>query len=235
MDPEETAVDEQAEEPIEEAEPEYDEDGNEIIADAGAAVGEDQPEEPVPAPEPRYVPRVVQPGESPDAALLREGMTPDLYEAMKREMQRDIAHQMQAMQAANIHVTTAAAEHPELFRNYGSRIQQTLSELTPELRSQPNAVNIAIGRIVMEDAPTAGLGATLRKLADMAEGRAPSAPAPKPAKQPIPAEQRPPSPSNRGQATAQPLTRREADIRLIMKDARVSREAAEAMVLGGSV
>lgn len=193
-------------------------------------------EEPVAESEPEipYIPYVAPAGESADAALLRDGMTPELYDAMRREMAAEISRHMQAMQTANIHVTTAAAEHPELFRQYGARIQATLAELPPETRVKPEAVHIAIARIVMEEADRGGLGKTLRRLADLAEGGGESRPVRAP-KAPIPAAQRPPSPSSRGASAPAPSRGgTDAKVEILVKDG-ISRSVACAMVASGEV
>lgn len=193
---------------------------------------DEEPEEEIGRP---YVAPVAHVGEDDDDALLREGMTPELYEAMMRKMRKEMASEMQTMAAANIHVTTAAAEHPELFRSYGPRIQQTLSELPAATRSKPEAVHIAIARIVMEDGPAKGLGVTLRRLADMADGNAkPRTQQAKPKAPSIPPEQRPPSPSSRGK-DARPLSSYDRKVDLMMKDGGLTREQARVMVSSGEV
>lgn len=227
---EDEVIEDAAEEEVEEAEPEYDEDGNEIVAEEEEAEPEEEVEPEAPATQ--YVPTIAAAGEDADDALLREGMTPELYEANLRVMNKAIARQMQAMQIANSHVTIAAAQHPEIFRAYGPRIQETISQLPTETRARPEAVNIAIARILMEETPTKGLGATLRHLADLAEGQAP-APKVKAPKTPIPAAQRPPSPKSGG-GTVVPLRGRDADIALLMKRGH-SRAAAETILSGGNV
>lgn len=161
-------------------------------AEAPAEVAEAEPE-PVSA----YVPEA---GEDADDAALRDLMTPEAYASMRRVMAREMRQQMQAMTAANIHVTTAAAQNPELFRIHGARIQHNLAQLDPSLRAKPEAVAIAVAGLFLEEAKTKGIGPALAKLSGMAS---PAKPAVKAPKAPIPAAQRPPSPaSSRG--TAQP-------------------------------
>ena len=101
---------------------------------------------------------------------------------------------MQAQQAATIHITTAAAKHPELFRVHGAKITQSMAQLPPELRTKPEGVNIAVANVLLEEAAATGdLAGSLKKLAALAEGKPAPTPAPKKAKAPLPAGQRQPA------------------------------------------
>jgi hypothetical protein len=142
----------------------------------------------------QQVPAVAIDGEDADDAVLRELLGDDAYAALQRKQEKRMAIALQSMSAASINVTTAATQNPELFRVYGPRIQHTISQLPAELRSKPEAVNVAVANLLMEEANKNGIGAALSKLAGMAAGH--KVPATKVPKAPIPPEQRPPSPGS---------------------------------------
>lgn len=191
---------------------------DEAIEDAeDEAAPEPEPDAEEEAEAPQPAPFVATAGEDADDLALKELMTPEAYAAMRRVMQRDMSRALQSMSAANIHVTTAAAQHPEIFRVYGARIQHSLSQLPEALRAKPEGVNVAIANLLLEEANSKGIGAALSKLAAMAASEK-AAPAPKPPKAPIPAAQRPPSPSN--------------GVRPLNRESRVQREMAKFGISG---
>ncbi len=130
---------------------------------------------------------------------------------------------MQAMTAANIHVTTAAAQNPELFRVHGAAIQHKLAQLDPSLRSRPEAVNIAVAGLLIEEAGKKGIGVALAKLSTLVGAAKPAAA--KPAKAPIPASQRPPSASS-GNTRPLSANREEGRIKLMMENYGLSKAEA---------
>lgn len=218
MEPEEEEIEQDDDLGFENQDDEGDEDSEEPEAPAEEDASSDEEAEPA-----AVSPYVAEAGEDDDDAALKDLMTPEAYAAMRRVMARQIGQQMQAMTAANIHVTTAAAQNPELFRVHGARIQHNLAQLAPELRSKPEAVNIAIAGLFIEEARSKGPGAALAKLAGLVANA--EKPAPR-AKVPIPAAQRPPSPSS-GTRSAAPIgNTEERRVKVLME--RYGLSAAEA-------
>lgn len=187
---------------------------------------EDEPESPAP------VAPSFDVNSDPDLALLTETLGPDVVAAMNRVLARSA----EAASLASIHVTTFAAENPELARVYGARIHQAVSRLDPSLRARPEAVNVAVASLLIEEANTKGLGPTLAKLASMT-GKGSASPRKSNTvtdKAPIPAAQRPPSPGSGRQSTPEtPRSGREGRIQHYMAEYGLDRGAAEQLIMSG--
>ena len=211
-------MDENEQEPENAEELEYDldaEDSEEIedeAEDSAADESAEEPEEEAEEDTPAAAPVMFEAGEDADDAVLRNLLGDEAYAALMRKNEQRISRQLQAMSVANIHVTTAAAQNPQLFSKYGARLQHTISQLSPDLRAKPEAVNVAVANLLMEEAKTKGLGAALANLAGLAGGK--GTPAPRAPKAPIPASQRPPSP-NVGSGTTRKLNNDQARIETI--------------------
>jgi hypothetical protein len=138
-------------------------------------------------------------GENADDAELRQLLGDTAYDALQRRLEDRISRQMQSAQAATMHVTAAAAKHPELFRQFGAAINQSLLQIPSDLRSKPEAVNIAVANLILQEAARTGdLGATLQKMAHLTGNNAFKTTEPPKAKTPIPATQRQPAGTVKG-------------------------------------
>lgn len=222
-------------EPEAEQEPDYDteeqdddlsdeEDQEEIVSEEPAAEEEVEPE-PVQS-------SYVDPGETPAEAKLRELLAdPEISAALDAAMSAKISKALQSYGASQVHLTTAAAQHPELFRVYGPKLNTYISEQPENIRGQKLGMDAAVARLILEEAQKSDMATAVAKVNGMM-GKQPAAKSPK---TPIPAAQRPPSPST---GTPAPASARESKIKFAMKTFGLSRSEAEdaygALTTGGT-
>lgn len=163
-------------------------------------------------------------GEGPATARLREMLDPDVNAAVQAAIQEQVTRAMQSFGVTQANYQVAAAQHPDIFKKYGPRIQQALSMFPEGERHTRKAVDIAM-MFVLED--KAGKPEFARELLKFAQQLNGAATAPKPPKPPIPAASRPPTPSSGVRSQAMPP--REQRIKDLMKEFGLDREEAEGM------
>ncbi len=170
-------------------------------------------------------------GEGPATARLREILEPDVFSAVQAAIAEQTNRAMQTFGVTQASYTAAAAAHPEVFRKYGGKIQMALAMFPEHERHTRKSVDLAITLATIED--KAGKPEFARELLKIAQqlngGTTPAAP--KPPKEPIPAASRPPTPSSG--VRSQAVSRKESTLKLIMKDAGVTRAEAEELIKGG--
>lgn len=170
-------------------------------------------------------------GEGPATAKLREMLDPDVNAAVQAAIAEQVNRAMQTFGVTQASYTAAAAAHPEVFRKYGGKIQMALAMFPEHERHTRKSVDLAITLATIEDkAGKPEFARELLKIAQQLNGGTATA-APKPPKEPIPAASRPPSPSSG--VRSQAVSRRESTLKLIMKDANVTKAEAEELMKGG--
>lgn len=165
-------------------------------------------------------------GEGPATARLREMLDPDVNAAVQAAIQEQVTRAMQSFGVSQAAYAAAAAQHPEVFRKYGSKIQMALSMMPEQDRHTRKAVDYATTLAVLDDkAGTPEFGRAMLRLAQQLTG---DASAPKPPKAPIAPASRPPNPSSG--VRSQPISNREQDIKAVVNKYGVTRDQAEAMM-----
>lgn len=186
-------------------------------------------EEPVEDDEPAQV--FLPTGEGPARARLKEMLDADVFSAVEAMVKEETARAMQTFGVTQAAFQTAANEQPEIFRQYGGKIQMALSMFPEHERHTRKSVDIATILAATEHkAGTPEFAREILKIAQKMNGGAAS-PASKPPREPIPAASRPPSPSSG--VRSQVVSRRDSTLKLIMKDAGVTKAEAEELLKGG--
>lgn len=217
VDPVEDEQDEQTEEEDAEEEEPDEEDSDDVTAEAETedVTAEDD------TPAPVYLPT----GEGPATARLREMLDPDVNAAVQAAIQEQVSRAMQTFGVTQAAFQAAAVEHPELFRQYGGKIQMALSMFPEHERHTRKSVDIATLLATTEHkAGTPEFARELLKVAQKMNGG--TQPKAKPPKDPIPAASRPPSPSSG--ARAQTVSNKERGIKAMIDAYGLDREEAEA-------
>lgn len=200
-------------------------------ADATPEPDEEITAEADPATDDEPAPVFLPTGEGPATARLREMLDPDVNAAVQAAIQEQVSRAMQTFGVTQASYTAAAAQHPEVFRKYGGKIQMALAMFPEHERHTRKSVDLAITLATIED--KAGKPEFARELLAIAQqlngGKATAAA--KPPKEPIPAASRAPSPSSG--VRSQAVSRRDSTIKLIMKDAGVTKAEAEELMKGG--
>lgn len=182
-----------------------------------------------PAPAPVYI----DPGETPAEKALREHLEPETYRLMMAAQEAREARLMASFGASQVHITAAAAEMPQLFREYGPVIQQAIANMPPAERSKPTAINAGIAMAFYHEAEQVGATKALAKFAGMVTGT--PAPREKAPKAPIPAAQRPPSPGAGSAPAIRPLNTEERRVEMLTKRYGLTKAEAKAALVDEGV
>lgn len=160
------------------------------------------------APEPEAEPEVEQPsyyqppvGETPEMARLREKLAdPDIAADLQAAIAAEVSRATASAMAGQSHMTAIAAERPALWKAYGRDASAIMAAQTPEQRARPEQAEGAL--LLAALGPHMGkptYAAALSKYTALYNNEeAPPETRQRPAKTPIPAAQRAPSPSSRG-------------------------------------
>lgn len=210
---------------------EYDENDEPIVIQSVSPTDETPPETPPvddDQPAQVYLPQ----GEGPAKARLKEMLDPEVFASVQAYVQEETSRAMQTFGVTQASFTAAAARHPEVFRKYGGKIQMALAMFPEQDRHTAKSVDIAITLATIEDkAGTPAFAKELLKIAQQLNGGTTGAAAARPPKEPIPAVNRPPSPSSG--VRSQAVSRRDSTLKLIMKDGGYTKAEAEELMKGG--
>lgn len=231
MDEEEEIVDTE-----EETDPEEEDadEGDEEEDDDQQAPADETPAEDEPEVETPYTPYSPPSGELPEAARLRELLAdPEVSSALQATIAAEVARATASAMSGQGQLTAIASERPALWKAYGRAASDILAQQPAEQRAKPeNAEGVLLMAALGPHIGKPSYGTALKKYTALYNNEeAPKVARPK---TPIPAAQRPPSPSSRGTVSERPLNSTERKVEFLVKEG-ISKTVARAMVASGEV
>jgi len=189
---------------------------------ADQAVTEEAEPEPAPVAAKPYVP-LRNPKDELQAAeaALKDIVDPEFFSAIARYQKASQQVIVQGISAGTSNIARITAQHPALMKVHGEKIMGLLSECEPELQANPFAMNMAISRIMAEEATETGdIAGAAKRMAELLGNK--STPSPRTAPR---VTQRVPTGGNASAAPA-PRASRDSEIAAFAKRNNLSMEDA---------